>query len=787
MSKGKEKSRSKTRSPERRYRSREWTDATIQSILDAAPSDEARKVLLSNPNMMKALLRRASRHTDADGAADTSIFKRIFADEVFNSATAPEISNLRQREDRLQSEMQRAQEAELRLLQAQAKVNQLILEKQKANMAAEQAKEEAARIQMRLESIREDIERRGEAMKRLEEDYDKLDQEAARVRSENYKLKLKEAHAAGRAAGRTEGRTIGRKEGAQMAYEEGYGEGFALGSREMADKLMKHLEEEDGIWPPEVNGASRPDKGHSRQASGSSRDGFQEFRNLGKRSSERGRDRDREKERYARQAQPQGVPTVLVQPPSASEQSPPQMPEPEIPGPPPPQSPSPSSESTSPTPAQQVIRDYHESPDREAAPIPIRNVSPRPHPVRNPLPDNFIPVVSENDPDGLMFDMPAAHEFGATPGVPSQPLPSQQSPRYSPHMFGHDSIPPQHSGSNIPAFIPQQHTGGNAPPFIPPTRELPPPKSSILSRDPRPRSDSPDRSSTPLSEMSLLQRQQSEDESGIVMPYTYQMLKRNHSVLSVIQEQSDTDNASPVAQRMHSQSPGLMRQYEAAPMQMPTPTLSYVPASVDGMTVTHDDTGHYHPSMGQHGGQPMGRHYDDGHYHQEAYASPMMPSYAVAPIPDPPPSFVPVMQPEMSIPTPFVPPQNRTPEPTFPPPPVVPQITVTRSGTKKGKKEKKRSQDNVVPEIQINPPPQEQPPQLTPQVTPQRMPVPAATVNSDSDDSAVGGKPPPIAPQPPPPPAFVPRAAATPPPAAVPFIPPPPVIPKSPTPEPPPP
>lgn len=552
---------------------------------------------------MKALLRRASRHTDADGTADTSIFKRIFADEVFNAP--PNLTNLRQREDRLHEEMKRAQEAELRLLEAQAKVNTLILEKQKANMAAEQAKDEATRIQMRLELIRDDIERRNEAMKRLEEDYDKLDQEAARVRSENYKLKLKEAHAAGRAEGRNEGRTMGRREGEQRGYDEGYGAGFALGSREMADRLMKALDEDDeAMLPPELNPALRQGTGHAQESSGSTQAQpvsatHHEFRDAGKRSSGKGRDRDRERaERRAehsnRPTQPPPMPSVQVYPPSQSTEHspPPKMPEPEIP-----RAPSPAPRVVSPTPAQQVIREYQESPERYNPPIPIRPVSPRPHPVRNPLPDSFIPVVSENDPDGRMFDMPAAHEFAPTPGATAQPLPSQHSPRHSPQMYSHDALAPQNTGSDIPAFIPRtHHTGGsNSAPFIPPTRDLPQPTqktkgSSVRSREYRQgRSDSPDRSSTPLSEMSLLQRQASEDDSGIVMPYTYPMLRRNHSVLSVIQEQSDTDGTSPVAQRMNSQSPGIRRpQYEAAPIQMTTPNLSYIPAPLDGSMPVSD-------------------------------------------------------------------------------------------------------------------------------------------------------------------------------------------------------
>ncbi|KAG8957856.1 hypothetical protein FRC00_003415 [Tulasnella sp. 408] len=809
MSKGKEKSRSKT------------SDTTIQAILDAAPSDEARKVLLANPNMMKALLRRASRHTNADGAADTSIFKRIFADEVFNSP--PELRNLRQREDRLHDEMKRAQEAELRLLEAQAKVNQLILEKQKANMAAEQAKEEAGRIQMRLEVIRSDIEQRNDAMKKLEEDYDRLDQEAARIRSENYKLKLKEAHAAGRAEGRNEGRTMGRREGEQRGYEEGYGAGFALGSRDMADKLMKYLDEDEARFVQDA--AAQPSQGHHRQDSSSSSRGppaFQELRDPGKRSTERGRDRDREKERRPKHTSPppsMPVPTVQIQAPSQStdHSPPPSMPEPVVP---PPRSPSPAPRSVTPTPAQQIVRDYKQSPEPYERPIPIRNVSPKPHPVRNPLPDTFIPVVSENDPDGLMFDMPAAHEFAPTPSATAQPLPSQQSPRPSPQMFAHEALAHQNTGSHIPAFVPHQNTGSggaHAMPFIPPTRELPQPKgSSIRSRENRQgRSESPDRSSTPLSEMSILQRQ-AEDDAGIYMPYTYQ-LKRNHSVLSVIQEQSDTDGTSPVAQRMQSQSPGIRRpQYEAAPISMQTPTLSYIPAPLDGsMGVGHpphqDESAHFPAPMVPNPGQPRVRQFDEARQRHATGASPVMPTYAVAPLPEGPiQSFVPVMRSEVPTPTPFVPPQNKTPEPTPPPPP---PVTLSRSSTKKGKKEKKRSQDNAVPEVQIIPPsdksessynrlsqvdlqPQEQPPelsaqptpqvipQITPQRSPMRMPIPMNTVNSDSEDSTMGRRPPPIAPQPPPPPAFVPKTAATPPPAPVPFIPPPPVVAKPPTPPP---
>ncbi|KAG8913483.1 hypothetical protein FRC01_004512, partial [Tulasnella sp. 417] len=809
---------------------RSLSDTTIQAILDAAPSDEARKVLLSNPNMMKALLRRASRHTNTDGAADTSIFKRIFADEVFNSP--PDLRNLRQREDRLHDEMKRAQEAELRLLEAQAKVNQLILEKQKANMVAEQSKEEAKRIQMRLELIRQDIDQRNDAMKRLEEDYDKLDQEAARIRSENYKLKLKEAHAAGRAEGRNEGRTAGRKEGEQRGYEEGYGAGFALGSRDMADKLMKYLDEDDLRLAHEEE--SRRAKGHSREASSSSQgppvpSGFQELRDPGRRSSERGRDREKERrpERSNSRRQPtMPVPSVQVQAPSVStdQSPPPQMPEPVVP---PPHSPSPPPKSVTPTPAQQIIRDYHESPERFEPPIPIRNASPKPPIHRNPLPDSFIPVVSENDPDGLMFDMPAAHEFAATPSATAQPLPSQASPRRSPQMFSREALAPQNTGSNIPAFVPHQNTGSgsNHMPFIPPTRDLPQPtpktkSSSSRSRDYRQgRSDSPDRSSTPLSEMSLLQRQASEDESGIVMPYTYQMLKRNHSVLSVIQEQSDTDGTSPVAQRMNSQSPGMRRpQYEAAPMQIPTPTLSYIPAPLDGSMGVghpppHDDPAHYPPPMIPNPGQPRVRQFDEARQRQAATPSPVMPTYAVAPLPEGPiSSFIPNIQAEVPMPTPFVPPQNKTPEPILPPPPQ-PVANISRSSTKKGKKDKKRSQEPAVPEVQIIPPsdksessynrlsqvdiqPQEQPPQLdaeivaertphrTPQRSPMRMPVPLNTVNSDSEDSTAGRRPPPIAPQPPPPPAFVPKTAPTPPPAHVPFIPPPPVVAKPPTPPP---
>ncbi|KAG9049616.1 hypothetical protein FS837_009706 [Tulasnella sp. UAMH 9824] len=262
------------------------------------------------------------------------------------------------------------------------------------------------------------------------------------------------------------------------------------------------------------------------------------------------------------------------------------MPEPVVP---PPRSPSPP-RSVTPTSAQQIVRDYNQSPEPHERPIPTRNVSPKSHLVRSPLPDSFIPFVSENNPDGLMSNItaPVVHEFAPIPSAIPQTLLSQQSPPSAPQMIAREALAPQNAGSNIPAVVPHQNTGpggSHAMPFIPPTRELPQPKgSSILSRDSRQgRSESPDRSSTPLSEMSILQRQ-AEDDTGIDMPYPYP-LKRNHSFLSVIQEQSDTGGTSPVAQRLRSLSPGIRRpQEEAAPISMPTPILSYIPAPLDGNT-----------------------------------------------------------------------------------------------------------------------------------------------------------------------------------------------------------
>lgn len=112
-------------------------------------------------------------------------------------------------------------------------------------------------------------------------------------------------------------------------------------------------------------------------------------------------------------------------------------------------------------------------------------------------------------------------------------------------------------------------------------------------------------------------------------------------------------------------------------------------------------------------GQPRVRQFDEARQRQAAGSSPMMPSYAVAPLPEGPiASFVPVMQhDEVPMGTPFIPPQNRTPEPIYNPEPIytpAPVANISRSSSKKGKKEKKRSREDnpppPIPDIQVNPP-----------------------------------------------------------------------------------
>ncbi|KAG8891114.1 hypothetical protein FRB98_000123 [Tulasnella sp. 332] len=227
MSRGRDRARS--RSKEKRKRNRVWNDETIQTILAAAPNDIARSVLLQNPSMMKALLRRAEKHADEDGTLDTAILKRILANDEGDPGALKE--SLRERDERLRVELQRAAEAERRLFEAQAKVTALALEKQTASLSALKAKEEATLYKLRLDAARRDMERADEMLKSLAAENEEMNEEAARTRSENRQLKLNAELERARAAGLAEGRRLGRLEGRRNGRAEVYGHGFQEGQR----------------------------------------------------------------------------------------------------------------------------------------------------------------------------------------------------------------------------------------------------------------------------------------------------------------------------------------------------------------------------------------------------------------------------------------------------------------------------------------------------------------------------------------------------------------------------
>lgn len=182
---------------------------------------------------MKALLRKAERHADQDGALDTVILQRILQDDEPGSGHLKE--TLRERDERLKSELERAAEAERRLLDAQAKLNALILEKQTAALSAAQAREEATLYRLRLEAAKLEMERANEIMKNLAAENDEINQEAAKTRTENRKLKLDAELARARAEGLAEGRKLGRQEGRRRGREEVYGEGYEEGQVQPLD------------------------------------------------------------------------------------------------------------------------------------------------------------------------------------------------------------------------------------------------------------------------------------------------------------------------------------------------------------------------------------------------------------------------------------------------------------------------------------------------------------------------------------------------------------------------
>lgn len=208
-----------------------------------------------------------------------------------------------------------------------------------------------------------------------------------------------------------------------------------------------------------------------------------------------------------------------------------------------------------PTEAEQVKNAYR-------APIPVHNQpSPRPHTVDVPLDDIYVPTL---DAKSGRFEVPPAHEWQKTTPTPSvHELPQSRTPAQSPRLF---------AGGSLPANGHREQQYGNVPsvPSKTPKTTASSVRSKAYSYDPRSRS--PDHS-TPLSQFSLLH------EDPVVPPISIPMpaFARNRSVLSVIHEQSDVDNSSPIA-RMNSMSPSRRNPYESS---QPMPNVPYLAAAQD--------------------------------------------------------------------------------------------------------------------------------------------------------------------------------------------------------------
>ncbi|KAG8899935.1 hypothetical protein FRB99_006351 [Tulasnella sp. 403] len=225
----------------RRKRGYCWTDGAIQAILGAAPTDDARAILLQNPEMMAALLRKAQRD---DGSMNHSVLRRILSPNPSDDDSAARLrSRLHEREEELRIESQRVAEGKARLMESQAKLNILTMEKQRANSEAARAREEARQTKASLEALNRAIQIRDEALRKMEMQYEELDAEAAKLRTRNKNLKLKEAHTTGRATGRVEGREQGRRqarrESGGESYSRGFDEGYNYGVRSSRTNSME--------------------------------------------------------------------------------------------------------------------------------------------------------------------------------------------------------------------------------------------------------------------------------------------------------------------------------------------------------------------------------------------------------------------------------------------------------------------------------------------------------------------------------------------------------------------
>lgn len=538
--------------------------------------------------MMKALIRKAARHSDDDGVVDVAILKRILAEDDSGSTSMREA--IREREDRLKAEMQRAAEAEARYIEAQAKLNALMVEKARDKAVADQAREEAKLIKYRLEMVKDDIDRRNDEMKRLEEDFDKLEATAKKIKEENHKLRLREAHERGKAAGRAEGRTVGVREGAKRAWDEGWGEGYELGSREAMERIQKeaalHLSQDTEAEPLPPPEPPYEDQHHAQEPMyepvESSGDTMgvpvtASYRNIGTSNLQRSnsaQERERLAQRREQQLQAQAQAQAYSPEGSLDDESI-RMPEAEPyvhpsqqqqfqqqrshspayahsngHGPSPPRS-SRGNGRGYPTEAEQVRDDYRASPER-ITPIPVHNApSPRPHVVNDPLPDIYVPKLDESG----KFSLPPPHEWQKTTPVASV-REIQPSPR-----------------SNRDAPLPGYRT----------------PKAPAISLNSQNRdsSDAEQRrsptQSTPLSQYSILQP----DDHVQQAPSLHHYRARNNSALSVIQEGSDYE--SPIAPRVGSMSPSRHADRYPAPF---IPNVTYDEPSRHGGSVAGSGAGH---------------------------------------------------------------------------------------------------------------------------------------------------------------------------------------------------
>lgn len=521
---------------------------------------------------MKALLRKASKHVDDDGAVDVAILKRILAEDDHDPGNMRE--GIREREARLSAEMLRAADAERRLLEAQAKVNALILEKQQANGVAEKARDEANRIKFSLERVNRDIEFRNQELQRLENEFDELNEDFAKVRRENREMKLREAREAGRAEGRREGLNMGVREGTDAGYGKGYDKGYDKGYKELAERLMAELAktEAEAAGVPVAPKPSNPQpfntadaqaqalgfnpqptqsvaSHHRQESSGDTqtapvtaayRDGSRSHQRRPSRSDDESiqmpvpqhfvpEQQEREREPLRERARsPTRPPSTRASNHGGHRR-----------------------EQSGPTEAEQVKNAYR-------TPVSVHNApSPRPHAVEVPLDDIYVPVLDKSG----HIDVPPAHEWQrTTPTASLRDLPQARTPAQSPRLFAGGALPPN-SSSSAPA---------------PPSKTPKTTASSVRSRaysGHDPRSRSPDHS-TPLSQFSILHEEQ---QPPTVPPISIPMpsYARNRSTLSVIPEQSDADGTPTT--RITSMSPSRQNHYNPSQHMPSVPYLAAAP------------------------------------------------------------------------------------------------------------------------------------------------------------------------------------------------------------------